>query len=261
MIWVSVFVPDPNQRKVRKDCMKARIWCSSLLLCGLACTTTTPKLAIVSRFAGPVSGVQQIQVKVTPSQRVEEIGLVANGDPLDDVEPTLDAKTGIYTFKLNTSILPNGLSTVLVGASIPKPDDSGYYEVATRPLKLSISNDISFAPVYDSHGNLIQEGWSERFGPNNYPIRASAIRHDKSGKVLPVQYTIRIANDTGLLRTITGTASNGLISVNWNLRDESGHVTTNSQYDVNIDTTWGEGKSATKNPTQGKAKKSGVGNQ
>jgi hypothetical protein len=77
-----------------------------------------------------------------------------------------------------------------------------------------------------------------------------------NGKILPVQYLIRISNETGLIRTLTGTSTNGLISADWNLRDETGHVTTNSHYDVTIDASWPGGKASTGNsPERGKCRK------
>jgi len=240
--------------------MKARLWYLLILLSGLGCKTE-PKITIISAFPKSVAGIQQIRVKVVPSERVHEITLGANADALD-VEPTFNARTGLYTFSLDTSVLPNGVCKIGVEASILNTDGTGYDDLESDPREMTVANDISFGPVFDSRGKLIQEGWGDWFGAKVFPIRASAIHYDKSGKVLPVKYTIRIANETGLIRTLTGKSSNGLISLDWNLRDESGHVTTNRQYNVEIGASWGgDVGSIASPPTQSKTGKRRAGEQ
>jgi hypothetical protein len=202
-----------------------------------------PNVQILSQFSDVVSNIQQIQVEVTSfSLTVDDLILCVNGDPMFDLDPVLDTHTGIYTFTLDTSVLPNGASTIVADATFAPPDDGvlsrSEFDVNSAPANMTVINDISFGDVYDGNGNLIQEGAGEYFGATNFAIRASAIHYDSIGNVLPIDYTITISDSFGTLRTLTGSAQNGLISVGWDLTDSNGNLTTDTTYNVSVSATW-----------------------
>ena len=220
-----------------------------LILAGSLGCRTEPRIEIVSRFSKPVAGMQRIKVRVAP-RRVEDLALGANDEPLSDLEPRYNFLTGFYTFNLDTTLLPNGHSKLIAEASYSTSDYLPR-NMHSAPCDICVSNDISFGPVYDSAGKLVQEAWPDWFS-NRYPIRASAIHYDPKGKVMRVRYTIKISDDKRLLRTLTGTSANGLICLDWDLRDENGRKTTDSSYDVVIDASWFQENDSTGDRAEGR---------
>ncbi|MGA2176426.1 MAG: hypothetical protein ABSH38_15730 [Verrucomicrobiota bacterium] len=180
-----------------------------------------------------------IKVKIRPKVDPDIPSLSANGHPVD-TDATFNRLAGIYTFDVDTTLLPNGPVELRCYADFQQmnpPEVRNNFP--SPPLHVMVYNPISFSDIYDAKGNLVQYHFDGIFSETVAQFRFLIWPSLTNGPG-PADYEIDIYNATGskLVNVVRGSTTNGLAQPRWFLTDLKGNHFTESTFKCQIRAWW-----------------------
>jgi hypothetical protein len=175
----------------------------------LDASTSLPCVSILSPTNGStVSGLTNITFYATAIDRIKSTTLIVDGQPAWTITSNSSLPFPSYFFS-------NGAHTVAVQVTDNGNDEA--QGIASSSITLNVQNNVTVT-------------WYEAFG-DFLPIQASLTSPNAN-------YTVDIRDAfSNLVRTITGSTSNGIISTNWDGNDGSGvAVSNNALYFITLTT-------------------------